>query len=581
MRKSLLFILLITCMLFSLSAVVGADFGGRGDNSVSSNMANTDLNEVEDVKFSTGDVKNDDLDLSSDISGEKDLSHSNISSKEDLDFSSDVGSKEDLSHLNINSKKDLSHLNISSKKDLGLSPEIVSNRDSSVSTGIKLLNSTTLKGNYGTFTELQLLIIAAKDGDVIKLTRNYKYDNKFIKTGIFINKNITINGNGHTIDGRGIARIFNINYGKHFHFYKVILENIKFKNGHAKIYGGAILNFADLTVKNCYFTNNYAGTAGGAINSLGALNLKNSKFNRNSAGGDAGAVFSLTLKKGAEFYEEFFKDINATEDLNLLFSIIMSAVLEHGKDHISNCVFTNNVAKGTGGGAVYAFSHIDIRSSTFNSNKAKNKGGAVYGCKNLFIKNSKFNKNKVSMYGGAIFFKCHEQSGHYVKGKWVSTIRYYKNLIESSTFTYNVAGQRGGAIYGFRTSDSDKIHCAKAIKCTFSNNKAPSGKDIYGGVHRKCVYKNTKIYLKTLIVKRSAKNLIMQASFKIGSAALKSKLVTFKFNGIAYKVKTNSKGIAKAKITSKILRNLKIGNIINYSASFNGVSAKKAAKVLR
>lgn len=432
----------------------------------------------------------------------------------------------------------------------------------------------------GTFTALQLKISLAKEGSEINLTRDYKYNDDFkLTTGVFINKDITINGNGHVIDAMGKSRIFNINYGNGLSFYKVTLKNITFKNGNAKIYGGAILNFADLTIDNCYFTNNNAGTAGGAVNSLGALTLKNSKFNKNSAGGDAGAVFSLTLKKGSEFYANYFAGKNATEDVNLILSVALQAALEHGKDTITNCVFTNNIANGRGGGAVYAFSHIDINSCTFNSNKAGEKGAAVFGCKDLFIKNSKFNKNKVSMYGGAVYFKCHEQTGHYENGTWVSSIKYYTNSIEGSTFANNVAGERGGAIYGFRTSNSDKVHCAKAVKCTFSDNKAPKGKDIYGGTVKNCVYKNTKITLKAVTVKKSAKKLTLQATLKKGSAPLKGKQVTFKFNGKTYKAKTNSKGIAKVTIKQSILKKLKVGKTIKYQASYSSFIAKKTAKV--
>ncbi len=432
----------------------------------------------------------------------------------------------------------------------------------------------------GTFTALQSKINQAEKGSTLNLTQDYKYNNDFkLTSGVFINKDITINGNGHVIDGMGESRIFNINYGNGLSFHKVTLNNITFKNGNAKIYGGAILNFADLTIDNCYFTNNNANTAGGAINSLGALTLKNSKFDKNYAGGDAGAVFSLTLKKGAEFYRNYFAGQNATEDLNLLLSIAMQALLEHGKDTITNCVFTNNVANGRGGGAVYAYSHIDISSSTFNSNKAGEKGAAVFGCKDLFIKSSKFNKNQVSMYGGAVYFKCHEQTGHYENGTWVSSIKYYSNSIEESTFTNNVAGERGGAIYGFRTSDSDNVHCAKAVKCTFSDNKAPKGKDIYGGTVKNCIYKNTKITLKTVTVKKSAKKLTLQATLKKGSSALKSKQVTFKFNGKTYKAKTNSKGIAKFTIKQSILKKLKVGKTITYLAKYSSFSAKKTAKV--
>ena len=502
MKKKILIILLITCILFSVSAVSASDFNNTSVSADADNLA--------------------------------------------------VGS--DIDNVKVNSED----------ANLPLSD----------------VNESNTNEDDGTFTALQLKIITASDGSEINLTKDYKYNDDFkLTSGVFINKDITINGNGHTIDGMGKSRIFNINYGSLIKQHQVTLNNITFKNGKANIYGGAILNFADLRVDNCYFTNNNAGTAGGAINSIGALTLKNSKFNNNSAGGDAGAVFSLTLKKGYDFYRAYFAGQNATEDPNLLLTIAMQALTEDGKDIIYNCVFTNNVANGRGGGAVYAYSHIDIDSCTFTSNKAGEKGGAVFGCKDLFIENSKFNKNKVSMYGGAVYFKCHEQSGHYENGTWVSSTKYYTNLIQSSTFSNNVASERGGAIYGFRTSSSDTVHCAKAVTCTFSDNKSPKGKDIYGGTVKNCVYKNTKITLKTVTVKKSAKKLTLQATLKKGSVALKSKQVTFKFNGKTYKAKTNSKGIAKVTIKQSVLKKLKVGKTITYLAKYSSFSAKKTAKV--
>ena len=443
-------------------------------------------------------------------------------------------------------------------------------------------NGVMESGDNGNFIALQLEISLAPEGSTINLSRDYYYNNEpLFNNGILINKDLTINGNGHTIDGKSIARIFIINYGDVLKQYKVTLNNITFKNGNAKIYGGAILNFADLTVDNCTFINNYAGTAGGAINSLGFLNLKNSLFDKNSAGGDAGAVFSLTLKIGFDFYKDYFANNTASENINLLLNISLQTLLEPGKDTIDNCVFTNNVANGRGGGAVYAYSHIDINHCTFKSNKAGEKGAAVFAAKDLYIKNSKFYSNKVSMYGGAVYFKCHEQSGHYENGKWVSSIKYYSNLIENSVFANNVADQRGGAIYGFRTSSSDYVHCAKAVKCTFSDNKSPKGKDIYGGTLKNCVYKNTKITLNTVKIKKSAKKITLTATLKKGSSPLGGKQVTFKFNGKTYKAKTYSNGVAKVNIYSNILKNLKVGKTVTYYASYGSFTAKKTAKVYK
>ena len=53
----------------------------------------------------------------------------------------------------------------------------------------RVKSSKSLSAKAGTFTELQLIILAAREGDVIRLTRDYVYDAKFLlKNGIFINK---------------------------------------------------------------------------------------------------------------------------------------------------------------------------------------------------------------------------------------------------------------------------------------------------------------------------------------------------------------------------------------------------------
>lgn len=440
-----------------------------------------------------------------------------------------------------------------------------------------LEESSTENKDDGTFTALQLKVSNADAGSTINLYNDYKYNSGFkLTTGVFINKDITINGNGHSIDGMGQSRIFNINYGNGLKFNKVTLKNINFKNGNAKIYGGAILNFGELTVDHCTFTSNKAGTAGGAINSLGALTLKNSKFYKNSAGGDAGAVFSLTLKKGAGFYYQYFEGRNATEDQNIMFTL-MQAVLEPGKDTISNCVFTQNQAKGRGGGAVYAFSHIDINSCTFKSNKANESGGAVFANKNIVIKNSKFSYNTVKKRGGAVYFRCHSLTGHYKDGKWVSDINYYTCLIESSTFKRNVA-KNGGAIYGFKYNDTDKKHGAKAVKCTFDENKAKKGRDVYGGTASKCKFLYYKVILKKTTIKKSAKKLVLKATLKKANKVVKGKKVIFKFRGKYYKAKTNKKGIAKVIIKKSVLDTLKVGKKVTIKATYKAFSGKVIAK---
>ena len=429
----------------------------------------------------------------------------------------------------------------------------------------------------GTFTALQKKIDDASKGATITLENDYTYDEGFSTRGIVIDKDLTIDGNGHTIDAQSKSRIFLIKFGA-IKNHQVTLTNIKFTNGNTEFYGGAIFNYANLTVNKCTFTNNYAKYCGGAINSIGNLVCTDSVFSKNTADGDGGALFTFSIQKSVEFFNILSE--NRTDDTIMDFLSDLTSIisLEFATDHISGCTFTSNAAKGTGGGAVYAFSHIDIKSSAFKSNTAGQKGGAVFGNKDLYITSSKFTSNTAGKYGGAVYFRCHESSGHYENGTWVSEVEYHSNLIQTSTFTKNSAA-RGGAIYGFRASDSDTVHCAKAVKCTFEANKATSGRDIYGGTATNCVFNYLKLTLKKVKVKKSAKKLTLKAKLKKGNTLLKGKKITFKFNGKKYKAKTNKKGIAKVTVKKNILKKLKVGKKVKYTAKYSTASAKKTVKV--
>ena len=115
-----------------------------------------------------------------------------------------------------------------------------------------------------TFTELQRLIQANEGTEnVLVLPHNFKYndyvDEDFYAEGVLISKNITIDGNGTTIDADNIYRILNIADGA-----TVTIKNVTFINGNSSV-GAAILTNADsLTIDSCNFINGTA-TDGGAI----------------------------------------------------------------------------------------------------------------------------------------------------------------------------------------------------------------------------------------------------------------------------------------------------------------------------
>ncbi|WP_407415031.1 Ig-like domain repeat protein [Methanobrevibacter sp.] len=121
------------------------------------------------------------------------------------------------------------------------------------------------------FTDLRTDI--ENGGSEIKLEHDYKYNETVdilddwhsgtwygknnterYTEGILINKDCTIDGQGHYIDGANVARIFKVDT-----FRDVTLKNIEFRNGNASI-GGAIYSSGKLTLENCIFINNTGGS---------------------------------------------------------------------------------------------------------------------------------------------------------------------------------------------------------------------------------------------------------------------------------------------------------------------------------
>ena len=149
-----------------------------------------------------------------------------------------------------------------------------------------------------TFVDLKNDIDDAQDG-VVTLTKDYKYDysdGSSLRNGISVSR-LTINGNNHTIDGSGIARIFTIYSGQ------VTLNDINFVNGHStsESNGGAILiTSGNLTVNRCTFEKNTAYNHGGAIGvslitGSSVVKVYDSTFDSNTAEFNGGSIYARNL----------------------------------------------------------------------------------------------------------------------------------------------------------------------------------------------------------------------------------------------------------------------------------------------
>lgn len=196
-------------------------------------------------------------------------------------------------------------------------------------------------------------------------------DIKHFDDGIYILKSdITLDGNGHTIDCRNKARVF-YNIGQN-----ITIKNLTFKNGNTtkkegtysqRRYGGAIYNLGEITFENCKFHDNQSHSFGGAItnqnNSI--LRLSGCEFINNRSH-EAGAIFNKSILK------------------------------------IDNCLFKSNSAVGYGG-AITNEGFLKLNNSIFCENSCGESGGAINNYIALLeSKNSKFIKNTSIYRGGSI-----------------------------------------------------------------------------------------------------------------------------------------------------------------------------------
>ena len=323
-----------------------------------------------------------------------------------------------------------------------------------------------LSANVGTFTDLADEI---KKADELNLTRNYDYtalighkitDSQYVD-GIPVNKKITINGNGFTIDGKNKASAFFILKTTN----QIVLNNITFKNCYSPSIGGAIFSSAtNIVISNCKFIDNSAKDYGAAIYMVGENGtVTNCTFTNNKAS-DGGAV---VIYNKCTISNCIFTDNKADKG---------GAAMAGNKTIISNCSFTNNTSNNGGALWLQEDSPIVIN-CRFTNNVAKDAGGAVLVAENsktVVISNSTFTNNKATD-GGAIQITspttvsdCSftDNTANLAGAIWT---QYDNCTIVNCSFNNNAA-KDGGAIYVVELCINQIIS-----NSTFTNNKATDG----------------------------------------------------------------------------------------------------------
>ena len=198
---------------------------------------------------------------------------------------------------------------------------------------------------------------------------------------------------------------------------------------------GAVSNFyangdkvnVRMVVRDTTFKKNHATSEPGAINNCGYLEVYDSTFEENTAAMWAGAIHT---HYGAE-------------------------------THIEGSEFNNNAAKGSyNGGALYTYSTLTVKDSTFTGNRAPN-GGAISGMSymsaaSVTLDNCEFKNNTATGSGGAI------------------SLGGASFIAENSRFYDNTAANNGGAI-------SVSTAVANITNCEFKSNSAHNNKNTSKG----------------------------------------------------------------------------------------------------
>ena len=269
----------------------------------------------------------------------------------------------------------------------------------------------------GTFTELNTLIT---DNDEITLNNSYVYvsSDSALQSGIPITKNVTINGNGFTIDSTDAAQLFTVNAncklvlkdvtlltdyviassatskGNILNKGEILFDNVTFTS--KRIGGGnaiAAAIFSDttgkITIKNSAFIDsisNYTGKSTtmpyGLIYNKGILNIENSLFKNN---GVYSAGSSMQTQNGLIYNYKTMTMENTTFENNFITykgegSSLINGILFGGASTtnlFNNCTFKENIVEShTTKGSYLAYGTICI------------KGGAPVVTNSKFIKNS-------------------------------------------------------------------------------------------------------------------------------------------------------------------------------------------------
>ncbi|WP_458405688.1 hypothetical protein [Methanobrevibacter sp.] len=360
----------------------------------------------------------------------------------------------------------------------------------------------------GTYKDLNDEI---KKGNEINLDKNYAFNKDIdagLEKGIIINKTLTINGNGHTINSTNLTKLFDItatgnltlnniilisDYGTYdlFNsnredatirnngigaFNNITFTTVKQVGGTGKeSIGASICNRGQMIITDSRFVDSkitsYTQTSYGLIENTNELIIKNTLFDNNFV--EITTTYSITYVN-ALIYNSGKLTLNTVNATNNKIKTknsaqgMIKAANSNSEITIHNSLFENNTiiaeSNSAHGAAIHAESgNLKIYHSKFIKNTGTYGSGAIRdGAESIYINNT-FEKNS-AINSGAIY--CYNLKSTFINNTFIENIAeedcgaLYINFdmqndrdhpFTNNIFIGNVAGRDGGAIYASKS----------------------------------------------------------------------------------------------------------------------------------
>lgn len=269
----------------------------------------------------------------------------------------------------------------------------------------KISSNDVGQSNPESFSDLEMLIKNAPKGSIIELPHDYAWSDSI--KNISIDKALTIDGQGHTIDAKGKSGIFSIVCDN------VVLKNIIFINGYSGEGGAIHLAALKCTISNCTFINNTAFSSGGAIfaeNNIGnisnSLTVDNCHFIGNSAclmGGSICSIWGSSKISNSVFINDHSSYGGSILSLYNNLNVFDSYFYNDTASEFGGAIYKKSGSYKSSNGWIKYTSNSSLVNSIFEDNHAYYDGGAVYvSHDNLTVNDALFSGNVAAYGGGAL-----------------------------------------------------------------------------------------------------------------------------------------------------------------------------------